>query len=638
MGLEVTTTISGLVATNPVGATDTKSQGDDHLRLIKNVLKTTFPNFTGVLSSSHTAIDAVVGGTYTSTDAGAAGGPTLLLDRNSASPAVSDNIGIIVFRGRDAGGAATNYASIFGQIGDPVDLSEDGSLLFQTLVAGANSNRLILNAAGATFLGDLVNSGSITGSNLFIGNTAATLANAASGTLLLRPVSPVSSSGQASLSSAGLFSAPSFAGVGTGLTSLPAAELTGTVASARIAGSYTGITGTGALDAGSITSGFGAINNGASGYTTTGAVSTGSLTSTLARLTNITGVTLASTLHAFQIGASNAANLAMDSNAIMARNNGATATLFLNDAGGNVETGGALVVNGTMASQIVASSGNVSGTTGTFSGAVSMAGLTATTGTFSSAVSMTGLTATTGAFSGAVSGTSGTFSAAVSGTTISASTAFRADAGSAAVPSLSFTADTNTGFYNTADAINITTGGVFRGNFNNTAFNYGRGSVDPAVEGVSIQFDGQIIATTTAETALILNRIGSDGILATFRNDNVDAGFVDITGANTVAYLTTSDETKKDFIGNYDPKKAIEVILADPVREFNWKTGAKQYAVGWGAQTSVKVSKALNAPMLASGGEGKPWGVDVGWRTPYLWAALTEVLARLETLEKKEKK
>ena len=44
---------------------------------------------------------------------------------------------------------------------------------------------------------------------------------------------------------------------------------------ARVAGAYTGITGTGALNAGSITSGFGAIDNGASAITTTGAISGG---------------------------------------------------------------------------------------------------------------------------------------------------------------------------------------------------------------------------------------------------------------------------------------------------------------------------------------------------------------------------
>ena len=44
MGLETGTYISDLVTTNPVGATDFKSEGDNHLRLIKSVLKATFPN------------------------------------------------------------------------------------------------------------------------------------------------------------------------------------------------------------------------------------------------------------------------------------------------------------------------------------------------------------------------------------------------------------------------------------------------------------------------------------------------------------------------------------------------------------------------------------------------------------------
>ena len=55
---------------------------------------------------------------------------------------------------------------------------------------------------------------------------------------------------------------------GANLTNLDATDLTGTVASARISGSYTSITGTGALDAGSITSGFGNIDNGTSTLTT----------------------------------------------------------------------------------------------------------------------------------------------------------------------------------------------------------------------------------------------------------------------------------------------------------------------------------------------------------------------------------
>ncbi len=46
MGLETGTYVDDLVAANPVGATDDIKIGDDHIRLIKSVLKVTFPNAT----------------------------------------------------------------------------------------------------------------------------------------------------------------------------------------------------------------------------------------------------------------------------------------------------------------------------------------------------------------------------------------------------------------------------------------------------------------------------------------------------------------------------------------------------------------------------------------------------------------
>ena len=50
MGLETGTYINDLVTTNPVGATDQKQFGDDHLRLIKSVLKATFPGMAGAFA------------------------------------------------------------------------------------------------------------------------------------------------------------------------------------------------------------------------------------------------------------------------------------------------------------------------------------------------------------------------------------------------------------------------------------------------------------------------------------------------------------------------------------------------------------------------------------------------------------
>lgn len=58
MGLEVATYINGLVTTNPVGASDPVSQGDDHIRLLKTVLKNTFPNLTGAVTLTQAQLNA----------------------------------------------------------------------------------------------------------------------------------------------------------------------------------------------------------------------------------------------------------------------------------------------------------------------------------------------------------------------------------------------------------------------------------------------------------------------------------------------------------------------------------------------------------------------------------------------------
>jgi hypothetical protein len=54
---------------------------------------------------------------------------------------------------------------------------------------------------------------------------------------------------------------------------------------------------------------------------------------------------LASTLHPLQIGATNGGNIIADSNEIMARNNGAATTLYLNNDGGAIQLGGQLTIN-----------------------------------------------------------------------------------------------------------------------------------------------------------------------------------------------------------------------------------------------------------------------------------------------------
>ena len=58
MGLETGTYISDLVSTNPLG-TDAKSQGDDHIRLLKSTIKASFPNVNGAVSATDEQLSAV---------------------------------------------------------------------------------------------------------------------------------------------------------------------------------------------------------------------------------------------------------------------------------------------------------------------------------------------------------------------------------------------------------------------------------------------------------------------------------------------------------------------------------------------------------------------------------------------------
>lgn len=67
MGLEAATYISDLVATNPAGG-DPKSQGDNHIRLIKSAIKSTFPMITGAVTATHSEINKLAGAVITTAE------------------------------------------------------------------------------------------------------------------------------------------------------------------------------------------------------------------------------------------------------------------------------------------------------------------------------------------------------------------------------------------------------------------------------------------------------------------------------------------------------------------------------------------------------------------------------------------
>jgi len=187
-------------------------------------------------------------------------------------------------------------------------------------------------------------------------------------------------------------------------------------------------------------------------------------------------------------------------------------------------------------------------------------------------------------------------------------------------------------------------------NFNNTGTTKYTGlnylyTATSQIDGLGAQMH---IAVASASSAAIRTQTitSSTREHLTFHNTNNQVGSITTSGTGT-AYNVLSDEKAKNFIGEYPAEKAIDIIKADPVREFNWKPErGGGYAVGWGAQTSYGVSEDLatkggwfkDDEEVEEGTEGAvyvPWGVDQGKRTPYLWAAVSYLVDKLKEAEER---
>jgi len=108
MALESATYISDLVSTNPVGPSDPKSQGDDHLRMIKAVLKATFPNLNGAVTLTPTQMN----------QAAFPAGTKMLFVQTSAptgwtKDVTHDNKALRIVTGTAGTGGSVNFTTVF---------------------------------------------------------------------------------------------------------------------------------------------------------------------------------------------------------------------------------------------------------------------------------------------------------------------------------------------------------------------------------------------------------------------------------------------------------------------------------------------------------------------------------------------
>lgn len=199
MGLEAATFINQLNAAWPIGASDPKAQGDDHLRLIKSTLQATFPNIAGAVTATHTQLNnliaAVTGLANPSATIGlaAVNGVATTGMRSDGAPPLSQAIvptwtGVHTFASASGTWIANTNPSLYIQ---DTDSSADSQLYRLNGVADALvwSTRTDANGSGRTFFqvartGIAVNSlafGNATDNNSysFLGTGLATFGGAA---------------------------------------------------------------------------------------------------------------------------------------------------------------------------------------------------------------------------------------------------------------------------------------------------------------------------------------------------------------------------------------------------------------------------------------------------------------------------
>jgi hypothetical protein len=135
------------------------------------------PTWTGVHTHDGGATVNAVPLQVVGSDAGALTGPSILVDRASASPAANDLLGTVLFGGRSSTGVYRTYAAFNSSIVSAANTAESGCLNIQAFVSGSSADRIHicggLYTDGVT--GGDKGAGSINTGSLYIGGTQASV-------------------------------------------------------------------------------------------------------------------------------------------------------------------------------------------------------------------------------------------------------------------------------------------------------------------------------------------------------------------------------------------------------------------------------------------------------------------------------
>jgi hypothetical protein len=152
-------------------------------------------------------------------------------------------------------------------------------------------------------------------------------------------------------------------------------------------------------------------------------------------------------------------------------------------------------------------------------------------------------------------------------------------------------------------------------------------------KGISLYTDGttsQIFATGNNDTALCVNRYGSDGALIRTRRGGSDVGSISVT-ASATAYNTSSDYRLKENIASMTGALA-KVALLKPVT-YKWKVDGSD-GEGFIAHELAEVKPdCVSGDKDAVDKDGKPvyQGIDTSFLVATLTAAIQELKAINDT-------
>lgn len=168
MALESATYINDLNAANPA-ATDGLAQADDHFRLIKSAVKATFPNVTGAISATHTALDAAA--TFAASITASAAEINVL---NGISAGLT-SAELSVLDGITASTASLNLVGslpVVGTLAEGSMILGDSSSAATTLPIGATGSVLLSNGTTATWAAPAAQVPAVSQGQILVGNAS----------------------------------------------------------------------------------------------------------------------------------------------------------------------------------------------------------------------------------------------------------------------------------------------------------------------------------------------------------------------------------------------------------------------------------------------------------------------------------